>query len=46
MERMLTLPEGESSVIFSCDVKSDKKLPEVSVRYFTREEPTLLRMNR
>ncbi len=46
MAKMLTLPERESSVIFSCDVKGDKKLPEVSVRYFTREEPTLLRMNR
>ncbi len=46
MAKMLTLPEGESSVIFYCNVKGDKKLPEVSVRYFTREEPTLLRMNR
>lgn len=46
LERMLTLSEGESSVFFSCDVEGDKKLPEVSVRYFTREEPTLLRMNR
>lgn len=44
MESMLTLPEGETPVDFSCEVKGDKKLPEVIVRYITREEPTLLRV--
>lgn len=44
LERMLALPEGESAVTFSCKVKGEKKLPEVVVRYLTREEPTLIRL--
>ncbi|MBR4147852.1 MAG: hypothetical protein IKU00_08200 [Bacteroidales bacterium] len=39
MDTALILPEGESTVIFKCEVKGDKKLPEVSVRYLVREQP-------
>lgn len=46
MEKMLTLPEGETAVTFSCVVKGEKKLPEVVARYLTREEPTLIRLDR
>lgn len=46
LEKLLTLPEGESAVTFSCEMKGEKKLPEVVVRYLTREEPTLIRTKR
>ena len=34
-----SLPEGETEVSFSCETRSDGKLPEVSVRYQIREVP-------
>ena len=39
MEKQLSLPEGESEVTFSCEVKGAPKMPEVSVRYLIREQP-------
>lgn len=42
LDKVLTLPEGESPVSFSCEVNGDKKLPEVTVRYVTREQPIMI----
>ena len=42
LDKVLTLPEGESPVTFHCEVKGDKKLPEVTVRYATREQSIMI----
>ena len=39
MDKVLTLDEGETQVTFLCEVKGDKKPPEVTVRYLIREQP-------
>ena len=39
MEALSALAEGETPVVFSFEARSDGKLPEVVVRYQTRETP-------
>ena len=39
LEELPMLPEGETEVTFTCETRADGKLPEVLVRYQTRETP-------
>ena len=39
------LPEGESTISFSCDTKRNDKMPEVTVRFMTRAIPEIVKLS-
>lgn len=39
------LSEGSSEVSFSCEVQSEKKAPEVQIRYIVRDKPSIFLVN-
>lgn len=39
------LPEGSSTISFSCDTKKGDKMPEVTVRFITRDKPETVKLS-
>ena len=39
------LPEGSSTISFSCDTKKGDEMPEVTVRFITRDKPETVKLS-